>query len=314
MKINLPTDSYAKMSKDAFQQIQQQFKDNPDLKKAEVAYYGQDLESKDIIIYEVSFLEEGKTDFLRFGKNDWKLRIHACTEDEHQQITHRHVTEVTIDSPSAITSDLFLTQTKQFSKDTVFLGYTNEFRPQNDFAELRIQFGLDHQEKAIFARYAVLTGRGDVTDTRLGYVMAAVTDKIKLNVLVPESHFLGEDTDERFKFYEDVLKTVKESTSLKLSDKVPFEYRPASKKFTSTFEPLPENIYYSTVSSISLMALKPVKKASDFTDICKQIYEELKPQLEHKFEHAVELFKEKKQAIEHQRKADVANYINKHSI
>ena len=295
MKINLPTNSYAEMSKDAFQQIQQQFKDNPDLKKAEVAYYGQDLESKDIIIYEVSFLEEGKTDFLRFGKNDWKLRIHACTEDEHQQITHRHVTEVTIDSPSAITPDLFLTQTKQFSKDTVFLGYPNEFRRQDDFVELRIQFGLDHQEKAIFARYAVLTGRGDVTDTRMGYVMAAVADKIKLDVLVPEEQFQGEGADERFKFYEEVLRTVKESKLL-------------------NFRPISENIYRSDVSSISFMRLDPVKKVSDFSDICKEIYEEVKPQLERKFEHAVELFKENKKAVEHQRKVDVANYLNKHSI
>ena len=295
MKINLPTNSYAEMSNDAFQQIQQQFKDNPDLKKAEVAYYGQDLESKDIIIYEVSFLEEGKVDFLRFGKNDWKLRIHACTEDEHQQITHRHVTELTIDSPSAITPDLFLTQTKQFSKDTVFLGYPNEFRQQDDFVELRIQFGLDHQEKAIFARYAVLTGRGDVTDTRMGYVMAAVADKIKLDVLVPESQFQGEGTDERFKFYEEVLRTVKESNLLK-------------------FRPISENIYRSDVSSISFMRLDHVEKVSDFSDICKRIYDEVKPQLEHQFEHAVELFKENKKAVEHQRKADVANYLNKHSI
>ena len=295
MKINLPTNSYAEMSDDAFQQIQQQFKDNPDLKKVEVAYYGQDLESKDIIIYEVSFLEEGKTDFLRFGKNDWKLRIHACTEDEHQQITHRHVTELTIDSPSAITPDLFLTQTKQFSKDTVFLGYPNEFRQQDDFVELRIQFGLDHQEKAIFARYAVLTGRGDVTDTRMGYVMAAVADKIKLDVLVPEEQFQGEGADERFKFYEEVLRTVKESNLLK-------------------FRPISENIYRSDVSSISFMRLDPVEKVSDFSDICKRIYEKVKPQLEYQFEHAVELFKENKKAVEHQRKADVANYINKHSI
>lgn len=295
MKINLPTNSYAEMSDDAFHQIQQQFKDNPDLKKAEVAYYGQDLESKDVIIYEVSFLEEGKTDFLRFGKNDWKLRIHACTEDEHQQITHRHVTELTIDSPSAITPDLFLTQTKQFSKDTVFLGYPNEFRQQDDFVELRIQFGLDHQEKAIFARYAVLTGRGDVTDTRMGYVMAAVADKIKLDVLVPESQFQGEGTDERFKFYEEVLRTVKESNLLK-------------------FRPISENIYRSDVSSISFMRLDHVEKVSDFSDICKRIYEEVKPQLERKFEHAVELFKENKKALEHQRKVDVANYLNKHSI
>ena len=295
MKINLPTNSYAEMSDDAFQQIQQQFKDNPDLKKAEVAYYGQDLESKDIIIYEVSFLEEGKVDFLRFGKNDWKLRIHACTEDEHQQITHRHVTELTIDSPSAITPDLFLTQTKQFSKDTVFLGYPNEFRQQDDFVELRIQFGLDHQEKAIFARYAVLTGRGDVTDARMGYVMAAVADKIKLDVLVPESQFQGEGTDERFKFYEEVLRTVKESNLLK-------------------FRPISENIYRSDVSSISFMRLDHVEKVSDFSDICKRIYEEVKPQLERKFEHAVELFKENKKALEHQRKVDVANYLNKHSI
>lgn len=295
MKINLPTNSYAEMSNDAFQQIQQQFKDNPDLKKAEVAYYGQDLESKDIIIYEVSFLEEGKVDFLRFGKNDWKLRIHACTEDEHQQITHRHVTEVTIDSPSAITPDLFLTQTKQFSKDTVFLGYPNEFRQQDDFVELRIQFGLDHQEKAIFARYAVLTGRGDVTDTRMGYVMAAVADKIKLDVLVPEAQFQGEGADERFKFYEEVLRTVKESNLLK-------------------FRPISENIYRSDVSSISFMRLDHVEKVSDFSDICKRIYDEVKPQLEHQFEHAVELFKENKKAVEYQRKADVANYLNKHSI
>lgn len=306
MKINLPTNSYAEMSNDAFQQIQQQFKDNPDLKKAEVAYYGQDLESKDVIIYEVSFLEEGKTDFLRFGKNDWKLRILACTEDEHQQIDYRHANEVTIDSPSAITPDLFLTQTKQFSKDTVFLGYPNEFRPQSDFAELRIQFGLDHQEKAIFARYAVLTGRGDFSDTRMGYVMAAVADKIKLNVFVPEAQFQGEDADERFKFYEEVLKTVKESTPLKFSDKVP--------STQDTFKPLLENIYCSDVSSISLMRLDHVKKVSDFSDICKQIYEEVKPQLERKFEHAVEIFKKEKQAIEQQRKLDVAHYINKHSI
>lgn len=306
MKINLPTNSYAEMANDAFQQIQQQFKDNPVLKKAEVAYYGQDLESKDVIIYEVSFLEEGKTDFLRFGKNDWKLRILACTEDEHQQIDYRHANEVTIDSPSAITPDLFLTQTKQFSKDTVFLGYPNEFRPQSDFAELRIQFGLDHQEKAIFARYAVLTGRGDFSDTRMGYVMAAVADKIKLNVFVPEAQFQGEDADERFKFYEEVLKTVKESTPLKFSDKVP--------STQDTFEPLSENIYRSDVSSISLMRLDHIKKVSDFSDICKQIYNEVQPQLERKFEHAVELFKENKKAVEHQRKADVANYINKHSI
>lgn len=295
MKINLPTNSYAEMSDDAFQQIQQQFKDNPDLKKAEVAYYGQDLESKDIIIYEVSFLEEGKTDFLRFGKNDWKLRIHACTEDEHQQITHRHVTEVTIDSPSAITPDLFLTQTKQFSKDTVFLGYPNEFRQQDDFVELRIQFGLDHQEKAIFARYAVLTGRGDATDTRMGYVMAAVADKIKLDVLVPEEQFQGEGADERFKFYEEVLRTVKESNLLK-------------------FRPISENVYRSDVSSISFMRLDHVEKVSDFSDICKRIYEKVKPQLEHQFEHAVELFKENKKVLEHQRKVDVTNYLNKHSI
>lgn len=306
MKINLPTNSYAEMSNDAFQQIQQQFKDNPDLKKAEVAYYGQDLESKDVIIYEVSFLEEGKTDFLRFGKNDWKLRILACTEDEHQQIDYRHANEVTIDSPSAITPDLFLTQTKQFSKDTVFLGYPNEFHPQSDFAELRIQFGLDHQEKAIFARYAVLTGRGDFSDTRMGYVMAAVADKIKLNVFVPEAQFQGEDADERFKFYEEVLKTVKESTPLKFSDKVP--------STQDTFKPLSENIYRSDVSSISLMRLDHVKKVSDFSDICKQIYEEVKPQLERKFEHAVEIFKKEKQAVEQQRKLDVAHYINKHSI
>lgn len=306
MKINLPTNSYAEMSDDAFQQIQQQFKDNPDLKKAEVAYYGQDLESKDVIIYEVSFLEEGKTDFLRFGKNDWKLRILACTEDEHQQIDYRHANEVTIDSPNAITPDLFLTQTKQFSKDTVFLGYPNEFRPQSDFAELRIQFGLDHQEKAIFARYAVLTGRGDFSDTRMGYVMAAVADKIKLNVFVPEAQFQGEDADERFKFYEEVLKTVKESTPLKFSDKVP--------STQDTFEPLSENIYRSDVSSISLMRLDHIKKVSDFSDICKQIYNEVQPQLERKFEHAVEIFKKEKQAVEQQRKLDVAHYINKHSI
>lgn len=310
MKINLPTDSYAEMSKDAFQQIQQQFKDSPDLKKAEVAYYGQDLESKDVIIYEVSFLEEGKVDFLRFGKNDWKLRIHACTEDEHQQITHRHVTEATIDSPSAITPDLFLTQTKQFSKDTVFLGYPNEFRQQDDFVELRIQFGLDHQEKAIFARYAVLTGRGDVTDTRMGYVMAAVADKIKLDVFVPEAQFQGEDADERFKFYEEVLKTVKESTPLKFSDKVP--------STQVTFKPLSENIYRSDVSSISLMRLDHVKKVSDFSDICKQIYEEVKPQLEYKFERAVELFKEYKNTLEKQGKLSapqlVAHHVKRQNI
>lgn len=304
MKINLPTNSYAEMSDDAFQQIQQQFKDNPDLKKAEVAYYGQDLESKDIIIYEVSFLEEGKTDFLRFGKNDWKLRIHACTEDEHQQITHRHVTEVTIDPPSVITSDLFLTQTKQFSKDTVFLGYPNEFRQQDDFAELRIQFGLDHQEKAIFARYAVLAGRGDATDTRMGYVMAAVADKIKLDVLVPEEQFQGEGADERFKFYEEVLKTVKESTPLKFSDKVP--------STQDTFVPLSENIYRSDVSSISLMKLAHVKKVSDFSDICKQIYEEVKPQLEYKFERAVELFKEYKKTLEQQGKLSAPQLLAQH--
>ena len=295
MKINLPANSFAEMSDDAFHQIQQQLKDNPNLKKAEVAYYGQDLESKDVIIYEVSFLEKGKVDFLRFGENDWKLRIHACTEDEHQQITHRHVTETTIEPPSVITSDLFLTQTKQFSKDTVFLGYPNEFRQQDDFVELRIQFGLDHQEKAIFARYAVLTGRGDVTDTRLGYVMAAVADKIKLDVLVPEEQFQGEGADERFKFYEEVLKTVKESTLLK-------------------FRPISENIYRSDVSSISFMRLEHVEKVSDFSDICKRIYEKVKPQLEHQFEHAVELFKENKKVVEHQRKVDVGNYLNKHSI
>lgn len=304
MKINLPTNSYAEMANDAFQQIQQEFKDNPDLKKAEVAYYGQDLESKDVIIYEVSFLEEGKTDFLRFGKNDWKLRILACTEDEHQQIDYRHANEVTIDSPSAITPDLFLTQTKQFSKDTVFLGYPNEFRPQSDFAELRIQFGLDHQEKAIFARYAVLTGRGDFSDTRMGYVMAAVADKIKLNVFVPEAQFQGEDADERFKFYEEVLKTVKESTPLKFSDKVP--------STQDTFVPLSENIYRSDVSSISLMTLKPVKKVSDFSDICKQIYEEVKPQLEYKFERAVELFKEYKKTLEQQGKLSAPQLLAQH--
>ena len=136
--------------------------------------------------------------------------------------------------------------------------------------------------------------------------MAAVADKIKLNVFVPEAQFQGEDADERFKFYEEVLKTVKESTPLKFSDKVP--------STQDTFEPLSENIYRSDVSSISLMRLDHVKKVSDFSDICKQIYNEVQPQLERKFEHAVEIFKKEKQAVEQQRKLDVAHYINKHSI